>query len=114
MCYVNLLVLEKVPRHIYCTGNLVDTHWKLQSKPACYHSGTICKWASKTQISLQTYQYMLLENINTKWINKIKDILVQCSKTYYWTHQPLHTHILYFVFYLFYIIFALFLNLQLV
>ena len=47
---------------------------------------------------------MIHENINTKRINKIKDMLYQCGKTYYWTQQPLHNHTLYFVFYLFYFI----------
>ena len=43
--------------------------------------------------SFQTYQCMRHEYFITTWINKIKDILDQCGKTYYWSQQPLHNQL---------------------
>ena len=41
------------------------------------------------KLSMKIYRYMLNQNINYKWINKIKDILGQCGRNDIWLFQPL-------------------------
>lgn len=42
----------------------------------------------ETKLSLNIYKYMLNQNIECKWVNKIKEILENTGNSFLWTNQP--------------------------